>query len=188
MSEPPENEPDAASAPGTEPEPDARAEAAPDEDAKPSTADAAPSDHAKTAEDAPSDDAQPPVTEAAAPPKKKASKKKKKKSVKAAPPKDEAKDDTAEPKEKEEKEAPKPIPGAGTPDGEKLARAVQAFDAGNYAVVRRLTTELEQATDADVKEYAKGLRRRIDVDPIQIVVLVACLALFLVIAYVYVLE
>jgi hypothetical protein len=116
-------------------------------------------------------------------PKKKAAKKKKKKKKAVA-----AETEPGAAEAEDEKAAPKPLPGLGTPDGEKLARALRAFEAGNYALVRTLTIELEQAADPEVKEYAKGLRRRIDVDPIQIVVLVACLALFLVIAYVYVLE
>jgi Tfp pilus assembly protein FimV len=69
-----------------------------------------------------------------------------------------------------------------------LARAQAAFERGDHRAVRQLCRRLEQASDPAVRTGAADLRRRLTVDPAQIVVLVSCLALFLVIVYVYVLA
>lgn len=83
---------------------------------------------------------------------------------------------------------PEPPPGAGTPEGEKLAEANVAFDAGNYARVRALTDELARASDPKVVDAAAELRRRVSVDPVQLGFLMACLIALLAITYVYVLR
>ena len=79
-----------------------------------------------------------------------------------------------------------PLPGAGTPDGEALVQAHRAFDAGDYKRLRALCEGLLEAKDEEVAGAARELRRRTEVDPVQIGVILACLVLFLVIAYVYV--
>lgn len=85
-------------------------------------------------------------------------------------------------------EPPKPLPGAGTPEGDKLRDANAAFEAGNYALVRTLVTELERAADPAVVDAARELRRRTSVDPVQLAFLGACFVALLIITYVYVLR
>lgn len=85
-------------------------------------------------------------------------------------------------------EPPAPLPGAGTPEGDDLRDANAAFEAGNYALVRTLTSKLERAADPAVVDAARDLRRRTEVDPVQLAFLGACLVALLVIAYVYVLR
>ena len=53
-------------------------------------------------------------------------------------------------------DAPKPLPGAGTPDGDKLARASLAFDAGNFALVR-LAGVIEKLV-----VYPENMRKNLD--------------------------
>lgn len=85
--------------------------------------------------------------------------------------------ETKEPEEEPEAEAAAPLPGAGTPDGAKLREAHVAFEAGDYARVREQTAELEaRAEDPAVKDAARALRERVAVDPVQLVVLLACAA------------
>lgn len=70
-----------------------------------------------------------------------------------------------------------PLPGAGTPDGAKLREAHVAFEAGDYVRVRARAKELEErAEDPAIKDEARALRERVEVDPVQIVVLLACAA------------
>ncbi|WP_236516395.1 hypothetical protein [Sandaracinus amylolyticus] len=83
---------------------------------------------------------------------------------------------------------PTRLPGEGTAEGEKLREANAAFEAGNYALVRALTTELERAIDPKIVDAARELARRTAMDPVQIVFLVLCAVALLVITYVYVLE
>lgn len=80
-----------------------------------------------------------------------------------------------------------PVPGAGTAEGETLRAALHAFDAGDYRTVGRLTAELSEAEDAAVREAALALRTRIGVDPVQIVALLACVAILFTIVYTWVL-
>lgn len=84
--------------------------------------------------------------------------------------------------------APKsePLPGAGTSAGDKLREAVRAFEAGDYARVRARTRELESAADPRVREAAAELAGRVAVDPVQLVVILACAAVLVAIAYVWV--
>jgi hypothetical protein len=89
--------------------------------------------------------------------------------------------------EAEPAEEAKPLPGAGTPAGEELVRANAAFEAGNYQLVREICAKLGEAPDDEVARAARELRARTAIDPVQIGVLVACLALFSVIVYIYVL-
>jgi len=81
-----------------------------------------------------------------------------------------------------------PLPGAGTPDGDKLRDAHRAFEVGDYAQVRRTTRSLADASDPDVTKAASELRARTEVDPIQIGVLLGCLVLLVFLTYVYVLP
>ncbi len=94
--------------------------------------------------------------------------------------------DATEAAEEVEQAEKVPLPGAGTPDGETLVQAHRAFDAGDYKRLRALCDGLLEAKDEDVARAARELRRRTEVDPVQIGVILACLVLFLVIAYVYV--
>jgi hypothetical protein len=87
----------------------------------------------------------------------------------------------------DETKAPKPPPGAGTPEGEALARAMRAFELGNFAEVRRLCRPLTSASSTEVAEVAKALLRRISVDPMQIAILLGSLGLFVWIVLRYVL-
>jgi hypothetical protein len=68
-----------------------------------------------------------------------------------------------------------------------LREAERAFEAGDYRRVRVLCDELIAKAPKDVAEAARALRRRTEVDPVQVGVLAGCLVLFLVIAYIYVL-
>lgn len=83
-------------------------------------------------------------------------------------------------------EAPTPIPGRGTADGDALRDALHAFDAGDYVRVRELTGDLADAEDSEVRAAAERLAERIGVDPIQIVVLLACVAVLFTIYWVWV--
>ncbi|HHH28796.1 MAG TPA: hypothetical protein ENK57_10695 [Polyangiaceae bacterium] len=80
-----------------------------------------------------------------------------------------------------------PIPGPGTVDGGKLREALHAFDAGDYRTVRGLTGELMAVDDEEIRAAAEDLRARIDVDPVQVVVLAACTAVLFAILYVWIL-
>ncbi|MGE0788786.1 MAG: hypothetical protein AB7S26_24145 [Sandaracinaceae bacterium] len=84
-----------------------------------------------------------------------------------------------EPEKKAEasEEPQKPLPGLGTPEGDRLRQAHVAFDAGDYREVRALCKALESsAKDAAVREAAAELRARVEIDPIQVVVLACCAA------------
>jgi hypothetical protein len=68
------------------------------------------------------------------------------------------------------------------PEDPELERMIAAFEAGNYAEVRRLSVGvIEGAKDQDVRNAALELRRRIEPDPLStyIVVISAALLLFL---------
>jgi hypothetical protein len=84
-------------------------------------------------------------------------------------------------------DAAKPAPGAGTKDGEALARAARAFELGRFAEVRRLCAPLRSASSPEVAEAAGALLRRVSVDPAQIIVLLGSLGLFVWIVLRYVL-
>ena len=79
-----------------------------------------------------------------------------------------------------------PLPGAGTAEGGQLRLAHDAFTVGDYRRVRRLTEPLLEAPDGDVARSARDLRRRTQIDPVQLGVVLACLFLFLAVAYAYV--
>jgi hypothetical protein len=68
------------------------------------------------------------------------------------------------------------------PADPELEGLIAAFEAGNYAEVRRLSSGVaERAKDPDVRAAALELRRRIDPDPLStyIVLISAVLLLFL---------
>ena len=67
-----------------------------------------------------------------------------------------------------------------------LAEAERAFDVGDYLRVRQITDTLREAHTDDISRAARDLRRRVAIDPAQIVVLLGCLAVFLVLVYMYV--
>ena len=70
----------------------------------------------------------------------------------------------------------------------RLAQAEAAFVRGDYRELRTLCDELLGSdTPATDKAAARELRRRTEVDPVQVSALLACLALLLLIAYKYVL-
>ena len=117
-----------------------------------------------------------------APEKKKKKKKRKRRAADAeqdAPPSSEA-------EAAKKKDAPPPLPGAGTPEGARLREAHRLFEVGDFAAVRRLCGELERADDAAVRENAQELARRTTVDPVQVVVVLACAAVFAAIVWVWV--
>ncbi|MEC7522018.1 MAG: hypothetical protein VYE22_19185 [Myxococcota bacterium] len=86
-----------------------------------------------------------------------------------------------------EREDDEPLPGAGTREGTKLREAVRAFEAGDFRKVRDRCRDLADAEDAEVRAAAEALRSRIDVDPVQVVVVLACFAVVAAIAYVWIL-
>jgi len=70
------------------------------------------------------------------------------------------------------------------PDNPELVELVRAFEAGNYARVRREAPALAQRTsDARVRAAARELRRRIDPDPALRYILIAALALLVVLVW-----
>lgn len=79
------------------------------------------------------------------------------------------------------------IPGAGTPDGERLREALRAFDVGDYRQVRTLTGELDRASEPAVRQAAAALRARISVEPVQVMVMLACALVLGAIVYTWVL-
>ena len=81
--------------------------------------------------------------------------------------------------------SPAPLPGQGTPGGDRLREAHAAFDRGDFRRVREVTSELAGAGDRDVAEAAAALALAVKVDPTAIGVLVACLIGFCVVAYHY---
>ena len=81
-----------------------------------------------------------------------------------------------------------PLPGAGTEDGDTLQRAHDAFERGDFAQVRALTDGLAGSDDVEVARAAAALRKRTESDPAQLVVLLACLVFFLIVAWKYVLS
>lgn len=91
-----------------------------------------------------------------------------------------------QPESDEARERPEPLPGAGTPEGERLAEAHAAFEVGDYRRVRALCDALAEAPQEEVARAARELRRRTEVDPVQVGVILACLALFVILAYMYV--
>jgi hypothetical protein len=80
------------------------------------------------------------------------------------------------------------LPNVDTPEGELFREANAAFEAGNYARVRELTGKLSAVADAQIVDAAADLRRRVSVDPVQIVFLTACLCALLAITYIYILR
>lgn len=72
-------------------------------------------------------------------------------------------------------------PDAQGPEAVALRHARAAFDAGDYELARRLLRSLE-TSDPSIREEAHALRRRMSIDPFQIVVLLGCLAFFVWIA------
>jgi len=88
--------------------------------------------------------------------------------------------------EPEAKEAPKPIPGAGTAEGDKLREALRALEVGDHARVRSRARELESASDPAVREAAAELLARISIDPVAIIVMLACAAVLATIIYVWI--
>ena len=73
------------------------------------------------------------------------------------------------------------------PDDPELERLIAAFEDGDFARIRREAPALAQRThDEGVRRAALELRRRIDPDPLLLVLLGLSLALFAVIvAWVY---
>ncbi len=82
------------------------------------------------------------------------------------------------------------LPGAGTEHGEQLRQAAQAFDQGDYVRVRKLVTALMTSPDVspDVLQAAEEYRRRLSIDPMQLMILAGCLIFFCWIVYTYVLT
>lgn len=81
--------------------------------------------------------------------------------------------------------APPPLPGLGTEEGEILRRAHRAFEAGDFAQLRRLCASIAEAEDVEVARAAKALDARLKPDPVQIAILLGCLLFFLFVALKY---
>lgn len=65
------------------------------------------------------------------------------------------------------------------PHDPELERLIEAFEAGNFALIRRDAAELARRTnDEAVRRAALELRRRIDPDPLLLVMLALSIALF----------
>jgi hypothetical protein len=77
------------------------------------------------------------------------------------------------------------LPGAGTPEGDQLRRALMLYRLGNYAEMRAILTPLTTGKDPKIADAASALLRRIAVDPVQIGFLVGCLLAILAIAFHY---
>jgi len=92
-----------------------------------------------------------------------------------------------ESEEAKDEKKPKPLPGAGTEEGDQLRAAHRAFELGDYRRVRALSDALLEARDGEVAANARELRARTGIDPVQVGVVLACLVLLSLIAYVYVL-
>jgi hypothetical protein len=73
------------------------------------------------------------------------------------------------------------------PEDPELERLIGAFEAGDYAEVRRLAPRVVKAAASPaVKDAAREIRRRIEPDPLIRYLLFAAVGLFVVIvAYVY---
>ena len=73
------------------------------------------------------------------------------------------------------------------PEDPELEALIAAFEAGNFARVRREAPELaKRSTDEAVRRAALELRRRTDPDPLLIALLLLCLGLFgFLVAWVY---
>jgi hypothetical protein len=66
------------------------------------------------------------------------------------------------------------------PEDPELEALIAAFEQGNFAEVRARAPELASRTgDAEVRRAALELRRRIDPDPLLVVLLIFSLSLFL---------
>jgi hypothetical protein len=64
------------------------------------------------------------------------------------------------------------------PEDPQLERLIQAFERGNYALVRREARRVaKRARDPEVRAAARELRRRIDPDPLAVYLLLAAVAL-----------
>lgn len=72
------------------------------------------------------------------------------------------------------------------PENPKLVEAERAFEAGDYQLLRKLCDEVIAAGPPEAAEAARALRRRTEVDRVQLAILGACLVLFVIIAYIYV--
>jgi len=69
------------------------------------------------------------------------------------------------------------------PDDPELERLIEAFEAGDFYSVRRGAPELlRRSPDEEVRRAALELRRRIDPDPLLVVLLLFTLSLFVFIA------
>jgi hypothetical protein len=67
------------------------------------------------------------------------------------------------------------------PDDPELERLIRAFEAGNFALIRREAESLARSTsNPEVRDAALELRRRIDPDPLTKYLLAVSLALLVI--------
>ncbi|MCB9598749.1 MAG: hypothetical protein H6724_10810 [Sandaracinus sp.] len=71
-----------------------------------------------------------------------------------------------------------PDPAAPDEAAAKLAKAEHAFEVGDFGQARALARALRGASDAEVRERASALAKKLSIDPVQIGVLVACTLFF----------
>ncbi|MFK7985083.1 MAG: hypothetical protein AB8I08_03555 [Sandaracinaceae bacterium] len=79
------------------------------------------------------------------------------------------------------------LPGEGTPEGDRLRAAYRSFEVGDYGAVRAIARGLEDTAGPEVASAAQALRKRVEIDPIQVVVLSCCAAVVVAIMYVWIL-
>lgn len=69
-----------------------------------------------------------------------------------------------------------------------LAEADAAFEVGDYRRVRELCRDLTGADDPTVRQRADDLMRRTGIDPVQVAVVLGCLAFFVAVIYLFILS
>ena len=72
------------------------------------------------------------------------------------------------------------------PERERLALCQRAYDAGNFAQVRKLASDLVASEDRELAAAAAQLVSRVAVDPVALGVLACSLLFFVLIAKIYV--
>lgn len=63
-------------------------------------------------------------------------------------------------------------------DADSLVDAQLAFERGDFAAVRAITTKLAASLDPEVRKQALVLRARVGIDPVAVVIVLLSAALF----------
>jgi len=67
-----------------------------------------------------------------------------------------------------------------------LTAAQQAFDRGDYAETRKQCERVERSGNSEQVRIAESLRKRTEVDPMQIAVLALCAVFFVAVTWRYI--